>query len=233
MDAVAIVLGAGRGERLGAGAPKGLVEVAGRTLLEWSARALATARGVDGVLCVVPAGAESRLRAALAQGWPGPARLEFPVAGGETRQASLAAALRVVAGSAYSFALVHDAARCCVRASDAEAVLAAAREGGAAISVVPVAETVKRVQGGVVAETLPRAALALAQTPQAFRLALLREALEKAERDGFEGTDCASLVERLGVPVRVCPGRPENLKVTRPEDLERAEAQLRARERGA
>ncbi len=230
MDAVVIVLGAGRGERLGARSPKGLVEIAGRTLVEWSARSLATARGVDGVLCVVPAGSESRVRTALAKGWPGPARLEFPVAGGATRQASLGAALRLLAGSAYGFALVHDAARCCALPSDAEAVLAAARETGAAIPVVPVAETVKRVRDGVVAETLPRAALALAQTPQAFRLALLREALEKAERDGFTGTDCASLVERLGTTVRTCPGREENLKVTRPADLERAEAWLRARE---
>ncbi len=233
MDAVAIVLGAGLGERLGAGAPKALVEAAGRTLLEWSARSLATARGVDGVLCVVPAGTETRLRARLAQGWPGAARLERPVAGGATRQASLGAALHALAGSAYTFALVHDAARCCVLPSDAEAVLAAARETGAAIPVVPVADTVKRVRGDTVVETLPREALALAQTPQGFRLALLCEAFERAERDGVLGTDCASLVERLGTEIRTCPGRPENLKVTHPADLERAEAWLRARERVA
>ena len=75
--------------------------------------------------------------------------------------------------------------------------------------------------------TLPRERLVRAQTPQAFRLALLREALEKARRDGFEGTDCASLVERLGAEVAVCAGRSQNFKVTRPEDLQRAEALLR------
>jgi 2-C-methyl-D-erythritol 4-phosphate cytidylyltransferase len=92
--------------------------------------------------------------------------------------------------------------------------------------VVPIADTVKRIARGVVVETLPRDALAAAQTPQAFRLGVLREALEKAERDGFAGTDCASLVERLGVPVRACAGRAENFKVTDPRDLERARALL-------
>jgi 2-C-methyl-D-erythritol 4-phosphate cytidylyltransferase len=85
---------------------------------------------------------------------------------------------------------------------------------------------VKRVARGAVAETLPRESLAAAQTPQGFRLAVLREALEKAERDGFVGTDCASLVERLGVVVRTCPGRAENFKVTEGRDLERARALL-------
>jgi 2-C-methyl-D-erythritol 4-phosphate cytidylyltransferase len=88
---------------------------------------------------------------------------------------------------------------------------------------------VKLLDAGRVERTLERARIGFAQTPQAFRVEVLREALEKAERDGFECTDCASLVERLGVPVRTSVGRPGNFKWTHPEDLPRAEAALAAR----
>jgi 2-C-methyl-D-erythritol 4-phosphate cytidylyltransferase len=126
--------------------------------------------------------------------------------------------------------LVHDAARCLVTPGDAEQVLAAARETGAALPVAPVSDTVKRLDGGRVLETLDRSGLGLALTPQAFRVEILAEALDKAERERFVGTDCASLVERLGVEVRTCAGRPENFKVTGPGDLERAAVILAARE---
>lgn len=228
MSVVAVVLGAGRGNRLEAGAPKALVEVAGRSLLGWSAAALGRARGVAAVLCVVPPGSLTSI-AGLRPAWTGPARLLEPVAGGATRQDSVARALEsLAAGStAAEWVLVHDAARCLVEPGDAERVLEAARPSGAAIPVVPVGDTVKEVSGEAVVRTLDRGRLALAQTPQAFRVALLREALEKAAREGFVGTDCASLVERLGVRVATCPGRRENWKVTDPGDLARAEAQLR------
>ena len=124
---------------------------------------------------------------------------------------------------APGWVLVHDAARALVAPSDAEQVLEAARPSGAAIPVVPVGDTLKQLRGDQVARTLDRSHLAFAQTPQAFRFTILEEALEKAERDGFQGTDCASLVERIGVEVRTCPGRLGNFKLTYPEDLVRAE----------
>jgi len=127
---------------------------------------------------------------------------------------------------------VHDAARCLVEPADASAVLAAARTTGAALPVLPASDTVKWLDGDRVERTLERARVGLAQTPQAFRIEVLREALEKAERDGVEGTDCASLVERLGVEVRTSRGRAGNFKVTHPDDLMRAEALLAAREGG-
>ena len=232
MTVVALVLGAGRGERLGAAEPKALQPILGRSLIEWSARALARARGVTAIQPVMPA---SHLRAldALRLGWDERARLCAPVAGGETRQASVRLGLAAARAAApgVEWVLVHDAARCLVTPADAEQVLAAAQPSGAALPVAPVADTVKRVAAGRVVETLDRVALGLALTPQAFRIALLAEALEKAERDGFTGTDCASLVERLGVEVRTCPGRAANFKVTQPDDLERAAALLAARER--
>jgi 2-C-methyl-D-erythritol 4-phosphate cytidylyltransferase/2-C-methyl-D-erythritol 2,4-cyclodiphosphate synthase len=230
MEVVALLLAAGRGERLAAGRPKAQVRLAGRSLLDWSACALGRAAGIDAVLPVIGQASEPDLAEIRAR-WEGPARLLSSAAGGATRQDSLACGLDALVREApdASWVLVHDAARCLVEPGDAEGVLAAARSGGAAIPVVALEDTVKELAGQQVLRTLPRERLARAQTPQAFRLALLREAVEKARRDGFEGTDCASLVERLGVPVAVCPGRSQNFKVTGPEDLLRAEALLRAR----
>jgi 2-C-methyl-D-erythritol 4-phosphate cytidylyltransferase len=101
-------------------------------------------------------------------------------------------------------------------------VVAAALAHGAAICALPIAETVKRVRGGVVEDTLDRSELWAVQTPQAFRSALLREAHDKARRDGAVATDDAMLVERLGHPVRVVPGLAGNVKITTRDDLRRA-----------
>jgi 2-C-methyl-D-erythritol 4-phosphate cytidylyltransferase/2-C-methyl-D-erythritol 2,4-cyclodiphosphate synthase len=228
MSVVALILGAGQGARLGGDAPKALVKLAGRTLVGWCAEALGRAAGVDALLCVLPAGAE------VEEEWTAPAELLPAVEGGETRQRSVERGLDGLARARpeAEWVLVHDAARCLVLPRDAEAVLEAARPTGAAIPVVAATDTVKEVADGVVIRTLDRSRLALVQTPQAFRFELLREAVGTARRDGFEGTDCASLVERLGVPVRTCPGRLGNWKVTTPEDFERAEARLRAERSG-
>jgi len=229
MQVVALVLGAGRGERLGAGMPKGLVPLRGRTPVEWSARALARVGGVISVQPVLPA---SHLRALdeIRSSWLEPAPLAPAVAGGATRQRSVALGLEAVRSHSpqAEWVLVHDAARCLVEPGDGDRVLAAALATGAALPVIPVADTVKRLQEGRVIETVERASLGLALTPQAFRVELLAEALDKAEREHFEGTDCASLVERLGVEVRTCPGRAANFKLTGPEDWLRAEALLAA-----
>jgi len=124
---------------------------------------------------------------------------------------------------------VHDAARCLVLPEDAETVLAAASTTGAAVTIVPVSDTIKEVSGDRVAATPDRRRLARALTPQGFRLSLLREAVDKAHREGFQGTDCSSLVERLGVAVHTCAGRVENFKVTDAGDLVRAESVLQKR----
>lgn len=228
MSVVALVLAAGRGVRLGRDTPKALVCVAGRSLWHWSAETLGRSRAVHAVLPVLHADGLATCEALRAR-WKGPARLLEPALGGETRQDSVCAGLQAAIGRIpdAEWVLVHDAARCLVEEGDAEAVLDAARETGAAIPVIPVADTVKRVDGARVLGTPERDTLALAQTPQAFRPELLQRALDAARRDGFAGTDCASLVERLGVEVRTSPGRVENLKVTRPQDLALVEARLR------
>jgi 2-C-methyl-D-erythritol 4-phosphate cytidylyltransferase len=118
--------------------------------------------------------------------------------------------------------VVHDAVRPFITRTLIDRVVAAARAGGGAICALPIAETVKRARDGIVETTVDRSALWAVQTPQAFRAALLREAHEKARRDAFLGTDESMLVERLGHPVAVVPGLPENVKITTPEDLRRA-----------
>ena len=223
MRTSALVLGAGEGHRLGSDVPKAFVQVGGRSLLHWSAAALAATRSVDSVHCVVPDGYGGELDE-LRAAWGAAGVLLDTVIGGATRQESVKAGLAVVR---TEWVLVHDAARCFVEGRDAERVLEAALETGAAVPVIPLADTVKEVEGDRVVRTPDRSRLVHVQTPQAFRTSVLREALDKAERDGFSGTDCASLVERIGVVVKTCAGRPENWKLTFPADLERAARVLR------
>ena len=118
--------------------------------------------------------------------------------------------------------VVHDAVRPLITRGLIDAVVKAAAEAGAAICALPITETIKRVRQDVVEATLDRSELWAVQTPQAFRAALLREAHEKARRDGVVGTDDAVLVERLGHQVRVVRGLVENVKITTPDDLRRA-----------
>lgn len=229
MRIAALVLAAGRGERLRSALPKAFVPLAGRSLLARSLEALARVSEIDLVVPVVAADEMDRFAAGAAEraGLP---KLAPPVAGGRERQASMAAGLAALPPDVMLVA-VHDAARPLVRAADVSRVIAAARESGAALLVTPVIDTVKRVRGGVVLDTPERAEHYAAQTPQVFRVELLREALEKARADGVVATDDAQLVERLGVVVRAVEGDPTNRKITRPEDLAWAELELARRAR--
>ena len=143
------------------------------------------------------------------------------VAGGRTRQDSVWLALQA-APEDVEIIVVHDAVRPMITRRLVDTVVRAAAAEGAAICALPLTETVKRVRAERVEATLDRSELWAVQTPQAFRADLLREAHEKARRDGVVGTDDAMLVERLGHPVRVVRGLAENVKITTPEDLRRA-----------
>ncbi len=145
------------------------------------------------------------------------------VPGGARRRDSVAAGLEAV-GDAEIVA-VHDAARPLVSAQLIEAVIAAARRHGAATAAIPCTDTIKRVDGGMVVETLPREALVAVQTPQAFSTPLLRRA--HALRPAEDASDDCLLVEWLGEPVAVVPGEVGNRKITHPEDIQWLADQLR------
>lgn len=151
-----------------------------------------------------------------------PAKPVRPVVGGNSRQQSVENALEALAPDTDLVA-VHDAVRPFIDPATLEKVIQeAARNGAAIVGIVPV-DTVKQVRGNRINATLPRERLVLAQTPQVFRYALLREAYERARQDGFAGTDESSLVERLEqVEVSVVAGSDRNIKITRPSDMELA-----------
>jgi 2-C-methyl-D-erythritol 2,4-cyclodiphosphate synthase len=153
------------------------------------------------------------------------------VAGGARRHESVAAGLAALDGADDRVVLVHDGARPLVTPSLVAAVAAAAAEHGAAIPVVPVADTLKRLDGDVVAATVDRAVLASAQTPQGARASLLRAAFDRFPPSGPGAwTDEAALLEACRIPVHALPGEPTNLKVTVPADLLRAEEVISRRE---
>ncbi|MDG3003757.1 2-C-methyl-D-erythritol 4-phosphate cytidylyltransferase [Paludisphaera mucosa] len=151
------------------------------------------------------------------------------VVGGAERADTVAAALAHVKDSC-DFVAVHDAARPCLTAAQVVAVFALAEERGAAMLAVPVADTIKRVEDGVVVETVSRDGLYLAQTPQVFRRDWLVEAYEKRDRTGKAATDDARLVEALGRPIAIVAGSAFNLKITTQDDLRLARAVLAVQE---
>ena len=220
-----LVPAAGRGERLGPGAPKALRHLGGVPMLVHAVRALAASRSVDIVVVAAPADDVDEVSAMLAD--QGESAEVIIVSGGETRQGSVARAL-IALPDDVDVVLVHDAARPLIPVELVSAVVTAVRGGHAA--VVPglaVVDTIKRVNPeNDVEGTIDRSTLRAIQTPQGFTRAVLQQAHAQAED---EATDDAGLVERMGIPVHVIPGHEEAFKVTRPFDVLVAEAVLARR----
>lgn len=220
MRVAAIIAAGGRGLRAGGGVPKQLRSIGGRTLLELALAPFDRSARVGEIVVVLP----PELAADPPVGFQAVQTPLRVVAGGRRRQDSVAAGLDAV-GDAASLVLVHDAARpFCSRALIGR-VIDAAAEAGAAVPAVQATDTVKRSAdaGGhaVVAATLPRERIHLAQTPQGFRIDVLRAAVALG-RGGVDATDEALLAERAGYGVRLVEGDPENVKITTPADLDRA-----------
>ena len=221
MHVTAIIAAAGEGRRLGAAVPKQLLEIDGRSILERSVAAFVTHDRVNDVIVVLPAGlAEAPPDWMTAQTAP-PIRI---VPGGRRRQDSVANAFDRVSPSS-DVVLVHDAARPFVSSALISRAIDAAFQHGAAIAAVPARDTVKRVGGAhgdmVIAGTIPRETIFLAQTPQAFRRDVLSAAVALG-RTGVEATDEAMLVEQAGHRVHVVEGDPANVKITTAGDLDAA-----------
>jgi 2-C-methyl-D-erythritol 4-phosphate cytidylyltransferase len=221
-DVAVLVPAGGIGTRIGSRTPKQFLALGRKPILAATLRHFRRHPRVTTVIVAAPAAHVERARRVLR----GSGAVLTVVPGGATRQESVWLALQAAPPSARVL-LVHDAVRPFLTRPLIDALIAAAERDGAAICALPIAETVKRVRDGLVEATLDREGLWAAQTPQAFRAEVLREAHDKARRDGFVGTDEAMLVERLGHPVRVVPGLAENVKITTPGDLRRARRRAR------
>ncbi|WP_354698280.1 2-C-methyl-D-erythritol 4-phosphate cytidylyltransferase [Paraconexibacter sp. AEG42_29] len=213
-EPVALIVAAGRGERLGSSGPKAFVVCGGRPMLDWSVDAFRAA-GVE------------RIVVALPQGYAAPDGC-IGVNGGAERSHSVRAALTAAADAAV--VLVHDAARPLLTADIVRACLDGLGDGvDAAIAAAPVTDTIKEADGHDVVRTLDRSRLWAIQTPQVFRAPALRDVLAQDDAVLAAATDDASLIEAAGGTVRVVPSSRENFKVTTPEDLRLAELVLAER----
>ena len=228
MSVHVILPAAGLGTRMAhAAAPKQFLSLGGEPIVVHSVRAFLGLSGLATITLAVRAQEAGRAAEMVNKYLPPAANVRI-VEGGDTRQQSVSKALTALSSaSGNDIVLVHDAVRPLIDAAIIHRVLEAAQQSGAAIVGVPATDTVKQVErtahGAIVTATIPRERVMLAQTPQAFRLEILRRIFAEAEADGFEGTDEASLAERAGIPVTVVAGSPQNLKVTQPGDLELAE----------
>lgn len=222
----AVVVAAGASRRMG-GVDKVLAPVGGRPLLAWSIDALAASPHIDRIVLVT---APERVADVQRADWL-PDRVTAVVAGGDTRPVSVANGVRELArldpDGGERPVLVHDGARPLASPELVSAVAEATARSGAAIPVLAVSETVKRVGEGLVLETVDRSVLATAQTPQGVRRQLLLDAWTRFPPDGKrQFTDEAALLEACTIPVHAIPGEPANLKVTMPDDLQRVQAAL-------
>ncbi|MBU0575540.1 MAG: 2-C-methyl-D-erythritol 4-phosphate cytidylyltransferase [Proteobacteria bacterium] len=226
MKTVAIIPAGGSGRRMESGIPKQYLLLGGIPVLVHTLQVFQSSPVVDEIFLVVPEGDIPEVRNAIV-GRYNLFKVSLIVAGGVERQDSVRNALAHLREE-HGIVLVHDGVRSFVSGELIQRVVAAAEEDGAVAVGVRVKDSVKEVNSaGWVIKTATREGLWLTQTPQAFRKPLILAAYERAAADGFCGTDDASLVERMGVPVRMIPGDYDNIKVTTPEDLTLGEAIIR------
>ena len=215
-----LMAAAGRGVRLGRPESKAWIKLRGKPLLWHALQNAFKVREIETIVAIVPPGEAASATASINK-WGAPIGIKI-IEGGEKRQDSVRKGVEALPENC-EIVVVHDAARIFASRKLFSKVIAAARRSGAAVPAVGPSDTVVELdrRGGLI--YLDRSALRLIQTPQAFRADILREAHEKAVRDGIEGTDDASLVKKVGRKVEVVEGEVSNFKITFPEDLRRAE----------
>jgi 2-C-methyl-D-erythritol 4-phosphate cytidylyltransferase len=216
MKVLAIIPAAGVGIRMGGGTPKQFLSLEGVPIFVHTLRKFVNADPIDEIFLALRAEDMDRVVTDIdREHFAKPVRL---VAGGPTRQETVARAL-AEAPRGTEVVVVHDAVRPFIELEMIERVVDAARKDGAAILGIPSVDTVKQVERQKILGTIPRERIVLAQTPQAFRYNIIQEAFARAATDGFNGTDEASLVERMGIQVTVLMGSDRNIKITKPSDL--------------
>ena len=215
---VAIVVAAGKGTRLGGDRPKQFLELAGVPVIVHTLRQFERSKQINEVITVLPAEDTAGFES-LAQKLE-LSKLRSVVAGGATRAQSVRNGLAAIDNAAV--VAIHDGVRPFVTPAEIDEVVQAAEKSGAAILTAPVADTIKRVDGERIIQTISRTELRRALTPQCFRFEVLKRALEQLdelEGSGVEITDDSMLVERLGVPVVTVEGSARNIKITNEADL--------------
>jgi 2-C-methyl-D-erythritol 4-phosphate cytidylyltransferase len=218
---IAIIAAAGIGSRMQTDRAKQMIELGGVPLLVHTLRRFEECPDIDQVILVLqPSLTNETLSLISRHNLTKIARL---VAGGAERQDSIYRGIQVIGPESAGIVAVHDAVRPFVRPEEISAVVRRAQIKGAALMALAATDTIKQARKGQVQKTFDRRLIYHAQTPQAFRFEILREAYERACKDGFMATDDSQLVERTGHRVSVVEGSPMNIKITRPFDLKIAE----------
>ena len=215
MKVGAIIPAAGRGKRIGALVPKQFLEIQGKPLLHHTLTVFASCKLIDYVVLVMPPTDVDE----MGEDWLNKYEIvREVVVGGEQRQDSVYNGFNSLE-EGTDIVVVHDGVRPFTTPQMIIATVEAAQQHGAAITAIPVSDTVKQAVDGFVKQTVPRDGLWRVQTPQAFQCGLLQQAFKKAKKDYYYGTDEGSLVEYLGKRVKIVPGSELNIKITRKEDL--------------
>lgn len=216
MSVSAIIVAAGTSKRMNDGVDKLAVQLSGKPLLAWTISRFESTEIIDEIIVVTREDEIAKVKEmAKSEGFR---KVSSIVKGGAYRQQSAQNGLKAVSKDS-KVVLIHDGARPLIRTSDIKQIVASAKENGAVLLAVPSKDTVKEVQNGIVTQTLPRESVWLAQTPQGFKKELLQEAFSSAEKEGYIGTDEASLVERIGKDVTILEGHSSNIKVTVTSDI--------------
>jgi len=223
MSVCAVVPAGGLGTRMGGTVPKQFLNLNGKPILYYTLKALQESGLISELILVVP---KKEYGNACDQWLGKPEIVAKVVVGGAKRQDSVYNGFCEVSRES-EIVLVHDGVRPFLSHKMIRETINAAREYGAAITAIPVHDTIKRVDAsGLVSQTVERENLWRVQTPQAFQYKILNEAFKKANSEKFYGTDEGTLIEHLGAPVKVIEGSEKNIKITQPEDLELSETYI-------
>ena len=222
MKVGAIIPAAGSGKRIGASVAKQFLEIQGKPLLHHTLTVFNSCKLVDYVVLVMPLADVNQ----VGKTWLSKYEIvREVVVGGEQRQDSVYNGFNSLE-EATDIVVVHDGVRPFTTSQMITATVEGAQQYGAAITAIPVSDTVKQVVDGFVKKTIPREGLWRVQTPQAFQYGLLQKAFKKAKEDSYYGTDEGALIEYLGKGVKIVPGSELNIKITRKEDLALGEGLL-------
>jgi 2-C-methyl-D-erythritol 4-phosphate cytidylyltransferase len=226
MKVIAIIVAAGSGKRMGDTTKKQFLSIGGKPILAYTLDIFDSIDIIDRIILVVPRGRRRHCEKEIIEKYGYRKEIKV-ISGGARRQDSVACGLAIVPED-YEIVIIHDGVRPFVTREMIVESIAKARKFGACIVAVPVTDTIKMVnRKGNVERTLPRKYLWRVQTPQTFRLSLIKKAYAKAFKNRFYGTDDAQLVERMKKPVRVITGDYRNIKITTREDLVLAEKLLK------